>query len=530
MHMRKIAIYLTIIGLFTCSSCGDDFLDSSPYTEVTDINFYKTPAQAYQALVGVYDGMQRMYQEWNSLVVASEIQSDNTFGGFGVGDAYTSQMMDEFDVTRAPGVKDLMAGNWAQYYKAIYRCNTLLQKLPAVEWGDQADLEAIYTAEARYIRAMAYFDLVRLFGHVVLITEPTIENLPQANPDDVYKVIAEDLVYAIENLPDVPYGEQNAADHGRVTKWAAESYIARVFLYYTGYYNKTDLNGITKAQVLAYLEDVIANSGHQLLDDFASLWPAASLGDYAGERNAENIFNIKFTYTSNYNGDADGNHWVVMLGMRGANYPPYGMGWGGGTVNPKLWDAYDATDSRRSASIISVEDEEIEFNNADQREYTGYYNKKYTPMADEDGSLAVALGGVDFMIGQYQDFIIMRYADVLLMAAELGSANAQDYFDQVRERAYGDAFSSIAPSFENIMEERRLEFAFEGIRYWDLLRQGLDVAAATIEENTEVLTAGAPATKIITEAKVLETKGLAQIPTPQITLSNGTLVQNDGWQ
>jgi hypothetical protein len=151
-------------------------------------------------------------------------------------------------------------------------------------------------------------------------------------------------------------------------------------------------------------------------------------------------------------------------------------------------------------------------------------------MVDGEGnSLAVELGGVNFMIGQYQDYFSIRYADVLLMAAELGSPSAQTYFDDVRKRAYKTGYASIPVSQENIMKERRLEFALEGLRYWDLLRQGVEVAAEAIAETTEVLNGGSPETKTISASKILETKGLQQIPNAQITLSDNVLKQNAGW-
>jgi len=114
------------------------------------------------------------------------------------------------------------------------------------------------------------------------------------------------------------------------------------------------------------------------------------------------------------------------------------------------------------------------------------------------------------------------------MAAELGSANAQSYFDAVRERAYGVNFSSVPVSESTLMEERRLEFAFEGIRYWDLLRQGLTVAADAINETgAAVKNGGQDATKVITFN--IETQGLQQIPDNQITRSSNVLKQNAGW-
>jgi hypothetical protein len=222
---------------------------------------------------------------------------------------------------------------------------------------------------------------------------------------------------------------------------------------------------------------------------------------------------------------------MVMAGLRVQSIEPYGMGWGACTVNPKLWNAYDANDTRRNATIMSIADENLDFKNKkDQREYTGYYLKKYTPLADATGkSLAEKMGGVSFMISQFQDFVAIRYSDVLLMAAELGSPNAQTYFDNVRKRAFGSNFVQIPVTQANIMNERRFEFAGEGIRYWDLLRQGISTAASTIAESTTVENGGVSTTKTISAANITKTKGLQQIPYSQITLSNGTLKQNEGW-
>ena len=331
------------------------------------------------------------------------------------------------------------------------------------------------------------------------------------------------------------YAAQPASTHGRVTKWAAESLLARVYLFYTGYYNQTDLVGVvTKSDALAKLEDVIANSGHALVDTFANLWPAASIAKYAGEDNKETVFAIKYTYTSDYNGNHDSFEAMYLIGMRGLNNYPYGKGWGGATVNPRLWNTYDDTDTRKVASIISIVDENLNMSASggidDSREYTGYYIKKYSPMVDKNGkSLAESAGGTQAQLDQYQDYVSIRYADVLLMAAELGSPNAQSYFDQVRQRAFKSNFSALPVSQSNIMAERRLEFAGEGIRFWDLLRQGVSVASAAIAESTTLLDGGIPTQKTILAANVELTKGLQQIPINQITLSGGKLVQNTGW-
>lgn len=516
--------------LLSVVACNDDWLETQPLDTITEGNFYRTPDDAYTALVGCYDGLQAVWAGGISFPVASEVLSDNCFGGTGNSDGFGYQMIDEFDKSRSASDLNLYEANWEAYYKAVYRCNVLISKMDQIEWEGNESLKNVYLSEARFLRAFLYFDMVRLWGNIPLLTEPSRENLQQASAEEVYKVIAEDLVFAADHLEAIPYTAQDAATYGRATRWAAQALLARVYLYYTGYYGQPDLAGVAdQAKVLAYLEDIIANGGFGLVEDFASLWPAASLENYAGEGNKEIIFSIKYTYTSDYDGNTDGNHWMVMYGMRDLSSFPYGNGWGGATVTPDLWNAYSETDTRKTASVISVEEEEIPLESEGQREYTGLYVKKYTPMSDEEGnSIPVNLGATNFMIGQFQDFVSIRYADVLLMAAELGSPNAQAYFDEVRQRAYED-FSALPVTRENIMKERRLEFALEGIRYWDLLRQGIDYAASRIATTATVESGGVAETKTIEESHIIATKGLQQIPYTQITLSDGVLKQNPGW-
>jgi starch-binding outer membrane protein, SusD/RagB family len=529
--MKNLKLYIPVIALLSLASCKKSFLDTEDVTTVTEQNFYKTPGDAYKALVGIYDGLQQAGSGWLS-VVSPEVMSDNAFGGGGNADGFGLQLIDEFDKLRSPSDQDIYSGTWGAYYNAIYRANMLLSHLDQVDWKGSESLRNVYEAEARFLRAYCYFDMVRFWGNIPLVTAPSTENIAQTSPDSVYSQIAEDLKFAAASLPAVNYSAQDPATYGRVTKWAAEALLGRVFLYYTGYYNKSDLVGaVSKSQALDYLEDVISNGGFALVSNFANLWPAASLDNYVGEDNSETVFGIKYTYTSDWNGNVDGNHWLVMLGIRVQSIYPYGLGWGGGTVNPKLWNAYNTNDTRRNASIISIADENLDFKNIkDQREYTGYYTKKYTPMADAAGaSLAEKMGGVSFMISQYEDYVSIRYADVLLMAAELGSSNAQEYFDAVRQRAFGSSFVQIPVSQANIMNERKLEFFGEGLRYWDLLRQGVSVAASAIAESVTLQNGGVNTTKTIAASNITATKGLSQIPYSQITLSNGTLKQNEGW-
>src|SRR5690606_38289962 len=187
-----------------------------------------------------------------------------------------------------------------------------------------------------------------------------------------------------EHIPADAYPKANAANNdGRVTPHAAKALLARVYLFYTGYYGVDDL-GVTRADVLAGLDEVIASNEFGLIEEFKGLWPAASYvpvpGDntldrsaYAGKGNREVVFAKKFNNTQNYDGLVDGNRWLVMLGLRNTNFSPYGQGWGAATVNPRLVNGYTSTDTRKVASIIDIEGEGItDFDVNDQREYTGF--------------------------------------------------------------------------------------------------------------------------------------------------------------
>lgn len=541
MKTSKIIYIPLLVASLGFGACSSSFLDVEPMTEILESNFYNTIEDAEMALIGCYDGYQRTSSNGNlSFVVASEILSDNCFGGTGHTDGRAYQVLDRFDMAQSPSDNNLFDGTWSDYYAGIFRCNTLLTKMEESDFSDQEDIKLRIEGETRFLRALMYFDMVRLFGGVPLLTQPSRENIPRAEAKGIYGLIVEDLKFAASNIPEQAYPKAQAANNdGRVTTYAANALLARVYLFYTGYYGVDDL-AVSKAEVLDGLEKVITSNEFALVQNFEGLWPAASYipvpennsldrSEYAGKGNSEVVFAKKFNNTQNYDGNVDGNRWLVMLGLRNTNASPYGQGWGACTVNPLLVNAFSNADTRKIASIIDIEEEEIaNFDINDQREYTGYANKKYTPTALPDGTSNTG-GQNDFQISQDQDYFVIRYADVLLMAAELGSTNAQQYFNQVRQRAFGSNFTSLPVNKNNILAERRLEFAFEGLRYWDLLRQGVDVAATTIAQTQQVLSGSAPDQVVINAQQIIDTKGLMQIPSNQITLSNGVLVQNEGW-
>ena len=544
--MKKMNIFKSgalVLGLAVLTSCAGSFLDTKPYTSLFDENFYLNVADAEMALVGCYDALQSASGANPAFHIVSEVLSDDTFGAVGYGDDRKYQAWDRFDISQQP---DGIGGNWfadfwTRYYAAVFRCNTLLQKMEGIDFEGNEELRAKIEGETRFLRAQLYFDLVRMFENIPLLEVPTTDNVPQADPSDVYKLIASDLMYAAANIPEDAYPKSaGPSNDGRVTVWAAKAMLARVWMFYTGYYGKDDL-GVTKAQVLQGLEDIISNPEYDLEEDFASLWRAASYvpnPDYDPDAAETDVFDkskyvptgkskeVIFAHKFNRTGGSDGNGWIVMMGLRGTTHSPYGTGWGACSVTVPLVNSFEAGDKRKVASIIDIEGEGITSYNADDlKEHTGYLQKKYLNIAFPSGKMDNG-GNAGLMDPNDNDYIVIRYSDVLLMAAELGSPNAQDYLDEVRARA---GLDPVPATLQNILNERRHELAFEGLRYWDLLRQGLDVAAAAIGTTQTVLTGGIEETFTISADNVKKTRGFMQIPTQEITLSEGVLKQNTGW-
>ena len=562
---RNTAIVLLAVSGTACS------LDTESMSSIDSQTYYKTMADAKAALVGCYDGYRRTAAGGASpsFFEASEIMGDDCFGATGNGDGRGYQVVDRFDQSQSPADMNLFESLWKLYYAGIFNANSLLVQLDNISWEASADFNtsspeetrAAVEGEARFLRAIQYFDLVRLFERVPLLTEPSKDVVPQATADQTYAQIFADLKFAAENIKYNPTKEWHAANDGRATAEAAKAMLARVYLYYTGYYGK-DTEAVTKDYVIKGLEDIVNGGNYGLVqtsenNGFARLWRAAvatDKGDGQGldyhdwvgigckdDAVNEYLFTMKFNYTQDYNGVTTGNRWLVMVGLRGisdACAVPYGKGWGACTVNPDSWNVFEAGDARQAATIIDIAGEgrqamfgDVEL--ADQREYTGYNLKKYIPLSYNVGGQAVPEvqaestweGGHDFQISQYQDFIVMRYADVLLMLSEL--KQDASYMNQVRQRA---GLGDTTYSTDNLFAERHREFMGEGLRYWDLLRQGVEVAANEIAGTWNVLSGNTADVVTIDAQNIISKRGLCRIPDNQITLSGNVYTQNDGWK
>ena len=559
--MNKYILAMGVLALSAAAftSC-DDFFETSSKVTLNTETAYSNLESAEMALVGCYDGWQRtVSDEGVGMYLVAEFASEQAFAGLGLSDAKNNNVIDQFDLGIAPSYNDLFNTDWINYYKAIFRCNQLIAREDNIDWGGDTGAQGRVIGEARTLRGILYFDLVRLFGDVPLLTAPSEENIPRSPAKDVYQLIFDDFKYGAEHIPADAYPLLNRnTNDGRITKYAAEALMARAYLYYTGYYGE-EHPACTKAEAVAAINDVVDYGGYELESSYADFWmPActtdASSGDtyawkttYAGKwydgstwqagqgnLSKEIVLNLKMNSTSDYNGNGDGNTFSVYLGPRNrcATGVCIASGWGGCSVTPAFVEQY-SKDPRFSACVWSCSEAGFDADIADSYEYTGYYTRKYAPMCFADGTrqeVGFELGEKHMNITYYQDYTIMRYADVLLMHSEL-NGNTRG-LNLVHQRVYPG--ESLPYSIENIRNERAIELAFEGVHYWDLMRYEKDGAyaaraIAAAQNGAKVMIGGNEATTSFSESNFTAKKGLMQIPSTQITLSGNKLVQNPGW-
>src|SRR5690606_205710 len=257
---RNYILYSCLLAsALTAGSCSSSVLDVEPITEVLENNFYKNVADAEMALVGCYDGYQRTVSNGSmSFSVTSDVLSDQVFGATGNTDSRAYQALDRFNQAEAPSENNIFDGTWKDYYAAVYRCNVLLDKLEETDFSSNPEARARIEGETKFLRAILYFDLVRLFERIPLLKEPSTENISQSDPKETYDLIVSDLQFAAQNIPATAYPKAKASTNdGRATTFAAKSLLGRVFLFYSGYYGKEDL-AVSKAEVLKGIEDVIS--------------------------------------------------------------------------------------------------------------------------------------------------------------------------------------------------------------------------------------------------------------------------------
>ncbi len=512
----KISKFLLLALILT--GCSDDFLDTKPLDQEVTETFYKTEEQAMQAIIAVYDVLG--YQEtpgvsWAPFIVMSDILSDDSYaGGADANDGMDENELNTFNI---PPTNKLVHAVWIKNYIGVYRANKLLEVIDGVNASD--DFKKRLTAEAKFLRAYFYFEQVSYFENIPLILAtikgPSEYDQPQVAPELVYNQIALDLTEAMADLPAVI----PATESGRISKWAAQALLARVYLFYNGVYGNELKAGdatVDRNTVVGYLDDLIANSGHDLFPEYADNFKLS------GEYGVESVFEISYGDTPpwwdwGYVRGGEGNLSAQMQGPRVTGSAKWNRGWSFGTVGQKLVD--DLKDDPRYEWTV-LEQGEIDGTLEKGYQHTGYFSEKYSSDAMHWGSDG------QFELNRTANHRVIRFSDVLLMAAELGSGNAQQYLDRVRSRV---GLGSIPATPENIYNERRLELSLEGIRYFDVVRKGMTFATNefTLQGIRGPLYVGDQITFDVTFNPA--TKGFLPIPQTEIDLSGGTFVQNQGY-
>lgn len=464
MKVFKLIQLAVFIVLF--ASC-EKFIDYEPKEDfqITASDYFKTADDYRQMVIGVYSPLQWLY----ATPVIGDVASDNAVsGGENATDVLGLQHIDDYQLNAN---NSYMTETWKACYEGINRANYLEENKSKLEFVGK---DALY-GEVYFLRAYFYFELVKMFGDVPLFTERRLtaadsRQLQRAPKADVYKQIETDLETAIGTLPVVN------VQKGRVTKYAAQALLGKVLLYQ----NKFNA-------AAAMLENVISGP-FQLVSDFESVFLQS------GENGAESVFEIQYSninpfYDWSNPGRGQGNLAVQMCGVRNlAGSSPFAQGWSINLPTKNLADAYEPGDQRKDATILDIE----AYKNANPSfnityleapyKNTGLYNRKYHPRKGETS------GQIE--LNYTNNNRVIRFADVLLMAAEAynrsSSPNdnkAQTYLNMVRRRAFGNNLHDITLTGtalrDAIWNERRLELAMEGDRFFDLVRTGQ--AAAKIQ-------------------------------------------------
>jgi hypothetical protein len=503
--MKKYLLYtaLTAVGFVPMSSCKKSFLDVKPKGLDLESNYYRNQAEAFKGLVAVYDVVGWTGGGYVTKVNALDAASDDHLaGGGGANDITDLQVWSNYTLSPSTGPQGEL---WRKGFSGVFRANIILQKLPGVPMD--ATLKKRYAAEAKFLRAYFYFDLVRLFKNVPLFTEPVapdqMYNVKQATPDDVYKQIEKDIA---EATPDLPPTVPASTEGGRMTQEIARAVLGKVYLWQKKY-----AAAATEFAAVNGTPGVTNQYGHKLLANYADLFKSSN------KFNAESIFEIGYTSTSAGGWGCvsctEGNVLNIMTGPRGytriqPGAPDYVSGWSFIVITPDLFNAIHF-DPRYKATVANLDslktngiaDYAPGYNN------TGYFLEKFAGRESNKST-----GGGVAELNFPQNIYEIRLADTYLLEADALVSGGGDLvraaalLNAVRARV---SLPPVAATLDNIIQERRLELAGEGHRWLDLVRWG---KAAT----------------------VLASKGFVAgkhevLPIPLLELENTKLVQNPNY-
>lgn len=494
MKIKKILLAATFAVLL--GGC-DEFLENQPLGTLTDVSFPTTQQDLVLAVNGAYNTL-RIWNFHEGGYPISDIMSDDARKGSNPTDQLpTIGVFENYTFDPSDGAFDRW---WRTLYQGVKRTALVLEALPGIQMNNE--LKTRLEAETRFLRAYFYFTLTKAWGDVPKVTTVNPERrLPRSPKSEIYRdIIVPDLLFAVENLPEK--SEYSSSELGRATKGAARGILAKAYLFNNDFINAEK-----------YALEVI-NSGQYSLDPGFS--HAFSV---EGEFGSGSVFEIGAIPENSM--EAGGNQYANTMGVRGTP----NLGWGFQRPSMDLIRFF-GDDPRMDATVLFL-GEQIEgvtiigdINtpdiirdpvSGDTIEMETYNQKVFVP-------------GTDTRVTWGHNRRVLRYADVLLMAAEALNENnkpaeALIYLNQVRERARGDN-SAVLPDIvetgkealrDIILDERRRELALEGQRFWDLVRTGR-------------------AAEVLGPLGFVEGKHeLMPVPQSEIDISEGAITQNPDW-
>jgi starch-binding outer membrane protein, SusD/RagB family len=520
--MKRIQyiMLLCCVGMISCKKA----IDLYPQSNLNTGTYYTNLDEMKAGLTGAYNGMHRpLFNEWQ----LTELRSDNSKQGQPGSTASTNRDLSDLDMFIPATAHQGIYNYWLATYNNIRNTNIVLQRLGVVYDPaagslsfqaidlpiSEADRKQV-AGEAMFIRAHHYFNLVRLFGGVFLVHQPITpaeaKTMNRASVADIYKLIEADLKTAAASMSSLKYAQIAPANQGRANSWSAKGLLAKVYL----------TQG-KKAEAITQLQDVIANSGYGLVNSYANVF---SIGN---EVNAEILFTVRYkagglglgspfanTFAPLGSGSA-----VINGDGDGLNYPTADLD----TLTNR--DTLNGNTGRKP-TLISV------YGTGTAAKL--YVTKFLSPVAITDDA--------------ENDWPVLRYADILLMLAEAQgySPSSIQLINQVRARAGVPALdpaviNSVALFEKALSDERRVEFAFENQRWFDLVRFNTTLTTVTAEQSIKDHFAReyqshyrlyTPPTPTLAELQSNVTKDKLLLPIPQREIDNNTtlvITQNPGY-
>jgi hypothetical protein len=566
-HIIKFT-FLILVTLFM-GSCTQDFLDKQPNGSLTDEVYFATLDGIGLGVTGVYatlnvqpaglHNLDMMYLGFGS------IPSDDAEAGgeSGAHDILDFQHMDQ-GVPQTSDQKAISDNYWAYNYKSILYANSTLQGIktfrennPNLDATDRALLNQ-YEGEMEFVLAFVHFKMVQAYGGVPIVDHPLSSseyNIKRNTIAECLHFIEEQLLKAIDLLP--LRSAYSPSEMGHATKGAAQALLAKAYLYEASYNENyagdERFTGCTNTydKALSYAEQVITSGEYELVgingetfdtywnQNGSALYPTATPGyryifTVDGENSLESLFEVQSINDGLGYMQSRGTYLTVYTTARDYNNST-ALGWGFNCPTEDLLNAYDANDPRKIVSIGRDGDPVFmagAWGTLDCEESpTNMIGRKWEASPEQYWSSKKADGNGP------NNFAYIRYADVILMAAEAAfktqdAGKTLSYLNQVRKRARngeatGDPEDLTTVTFDDIVKDRRLELAMEGQRFFDLVRWGRQ-SILTGQELQKYLM-GEPQESNVTCQFTPGKNDFFPIPEVEVINSNYNLVQYPGW-